>query len=147
MGVHLSEPVFHAGGRKISYHVARYPSRRCNIPHDLTVAAIHGEGNTDLLPVPAEDLEHVRAPAHIACQDDDVACMGTDGTPLIFLEQKMISPHDPVYTLVVDPFLSSFPVGWIPYFRATDNMLLPDCSAFPTIACFFRCQPVAASLD
>lgn len=40
--------------------------------------------------VKTEDLKDVRAPAHIACKSDDVACMGGSGPPRVFLEKKMM---------------------------------------------------------
>ena len=88
--------------------ISRYSACRRYVSHDLTVAAVHGEGNADLLSVPAEDLEHIRAPAHIACQGDNVPRMGTNRTSRIFLEQKMVGPHDPVYPFMVDPVVFFF---------------------------------------
>ena len=115
--IRLPEPVFHAGCHEVPYHVARYPSRRSDISHDLPVAAVHGECGADLLPVIAEDLEDVRAPAHVARQGDNIVPVWArrDLSPCVFWKkEKMVSPpHDPVCPLVVYPFLTSSGKGTV----------------------------------
>ncbi|MBP1749412.1 MAG: hypothetical protein H6Q52_1951 [Deltaproteobacteria bacterium] len=68
--------------------------------------SVEGEGGADLLSVPAEDLEDVRTPAHIARQGDDGSPMGGSRPPCVLLEKKMVGPHDSVYPLMIDPWLS-----------------------------------------
>jgi hypothetical protein len=61
----IAEPLFNALHHHVPDHLAGDSSCRCRPADDLAVMAVQGKSNPHDLPIPAGELQHIRAPALI----------------------------------------------------------------------------------
>ena len=101
--INSAKAIFYRESDKILYHLSGNPSGGSHIAHDLTVRAIHGKGNPDPVAIETEDLKAVRTPAHVACQRNDLSGMEAVKPSGALRQEKVIDPHDPVYSLMIYP--------------------------------------------
>ncbi len=73
--VDAAEAVLHGGDHKVLYVPALDAFGGSNMGDCLTVAAVEGEGDADLLPVVAADLEAVGAPSDVRTLNSDLTVM------------------------------------------------------------------------
>ena len=70
----------------------------------LTVAAVEGEGDTDLLLVVAADLEAVGAPSDVRTFDSDLTVVeAIIDCSCVANQQQIVQLHDPVNALCIGP--------------------------------------------
>ena len=98
----LAEAVFDAQDHQVADVLGTNPGTRSDIADRFPIAAVGGEGDTDLLAIVAGDLEPVRAPPRVACIDCDPSIVAALFVPYAdALEKQAVLLHYAVDTLGV----------------------------------------------
>jgi len=108
--VHGTEAGLDRLGHQVPYHIPADAPRCGHVAHDLPIAAVHTEGHSDPLPVPAGDLEGVGTPTEVAPDHLHRAVMDPYRPARVTLQKQPVLLHDPVNPLVIHSNVPKLPV-------------------------------------